>query len=458
MTSINSYAFYGCTGINGSIDLSNQTLINEYTFYGCTGINELKNTESLATIKQYGFYGCTGIRELNNLNKLTNIEQYAFYGCSGIAGSVDLKAITAIAQYAFMNCTGINELIISDTANSLANNTFTNCTGLTKLKIPCSLNSVVDTSTGWSAFSGVVNLKEITYSKGNGTGYNYSRSECTSTPWYYSRANELTVTFEEGIDDIGTNTFKDCIGITYVNIPKSLTKIRKAAFSGCTQIRKVNYASSMLQWQTIQFEEENDDIKNRTTVGVLNNNNGIADTGINLTSGNYKIETQIKNVSYSNSYNYIYGTGKNNFETYIDAQNKQLHFTNNNVSLNSNLSMKQNQVYTIIQEVKDGTMKAIVDGEEWITGSTTGEENSSGNLKLFASSANNYTTNMVIYYFKLYKDDTLVLDLEPVVRGALYEGKKAESNGFYDKVQKKFIYSSNEEFGLEGGIIVYNEE
>ena len=282
-----------------------------------------------------------------------------------------------------------------------------------------------------------------------------SNPRCDYTPWYYSKENELTITFEDGIDSIGTYMFKDCTGITYINIPKTVTKIRSSAFSGCTKIHQINYTGSSSDWALIAFEDGNDPIKSLTTPGVLNKNNGIADTGITL-SGNYKIETKIKNTSFASSYNYIYSTGQNNFETYIDATNKQLHFTSNGTTKNSTSAMTQNQAYVLTEEVKNGTMSATVDGSKWLTETVT--EGTSGNVKLFASSADNYTTNMVIYYFKVYKEDNLVLDLVPAIRGNTYEGKIAEKNGFYDKVQKKFIYSNNKEFELEGGVINCNEE
>ena len=453
VTSIGSYAFYNCKKMKGNWNLSpNLTTIGEKTFYNCYARIGEVNLNNLTSIGDNAFYQCTGITGNVNLTGIRTLGASSFSGCTGITGSINLTNITSIGSYAFNGCSKITEVNISEGVTSLSQYTFQNCTELNKITMPISLNAVYNTS--YPAFQGVVNLKEIYFTRGTGTGYNYS-SNYTYTPWYYSRNNEITVTFESGIDDIGASTFQNCTRLSYLNIPKSITKVGNSAFSGCTGIRMIKYEGEASDWSNIQFGTNNDNIKNLTTPGVLNNNYGLADTGITL-SGNYKIETKIKNVSYSNSYNYIYSTGSNSFETYIDAANKQLHFTNNSTALNSTNTMAQNQAYVVTEEVDNGTMKATVDGDTWITGNTTSA--TSGSLKLFASSSDNYTTNMIIYYFKLYKEGNLVLDLVPVIRGNEYEGKTAEQNGFYDKVQKKFIYSNNKEFGLEGGAIVCNEK
>ena len=461
ITSIAEYAFYGCSKMKGNWDISpDLNTINRYTFYNCKERKGTLNLEKLNLLGEKSFYKCTGITGIENTTNLKKINPYVFYGCYGIIGKVSIEGNTIIDSNSFEGCTGINELEIGDNVtNEIGSGAFYNCTGLKSLKMPISLKIIQNG--GNSIFSGITGLTQVNFTKGTGSGFNYQDTTSSyyprysATPWYYSKENELTITFEDGIDSIGTYMFKDCTGITYINIPKTVTKIRTSAFSGCTKIRQINYTGSSSDWASIAFEDGNDPIKSLTTPGVLNKNNGIADTGITL-SGNYKIETKIKNTSFASSYNYIYSTGQNNFETYIDATNKQLHFTSNGTTKNSTSAMAQNQAYVLTEEVKNGTMSATVDGSEWLTESVT--DGTSGNVKLFASSADNYTTNMVIYYFKVYKEDNLVLDLVPAIRGNTYEGKIAEKNGFYDKVQKKFIYSNNKEFELEGGVINCNEE
>lgn len=46
---------------------------------------------------------------------------------------------------------------------------------------------------------------------------NASRYAYKGTPWYYSRTNEISVTFEDGITSIGAQTFLDCTGLKMIN-------------------------------------------------------------------------------------------------------------------------------------------------------------------------------------------------------------------------------------------------
>ena len=79
ITSIGDWAFNGCSGLTGALDLSN-----------CT---------SLTTIGSNAFAGCSGLTgalDLSNCTRLTSIGDSAFYGCSG------LTSVT-INQYVFEN-------------------------------------------------------------------------------------------------------------------------------------------------------------------------------------------------------------------------------------------------------------------------------------------------------------------------------------------------------------------
>ena len=102
ITSISDYglyqAFYGCTGITGSIDFPKLTSVGNRglvdAFYGCTGITSV-SFPNLTSIGDVGLY-------------------FAFAGCIGIKGSIDFPNLTSIGDsgldYAFSGCIGISEL------------------------------------------------------------------------------------------------------------------------------------------------------------------------------------------------------------------------------------------------------------------------------------------------------------------------------------------------------------
>ena len=450
---IKDSAFYNCSNIESEVDLSNITSIGTSALYNCSKMKGDWNlSKEITQIPYSAFYGCSARTGELDLSDVTTIGESAFYGCTGITGKINLSKIQEITSYALYNCSNINDIEISDLAKSIVYSSFEYCTSVTKLKMPISLNVAAKSSYDYT-FRDITKLTEVTFTKGTGTAYNY-QSSYSYTPWYNSKDNNITVTFEEGIDDIGAGTFNGTTGLKYINIAKSISKIGDNAFNGCSNIRIVNYAGTSSKWKTIQFGTGNQTLTGIKTATLITNNNGTCNTGITL-SGNYKIETKIKPLQNSNSYNYIYGTGSSNFETYIALNDSKLHFTSNNKTTASNVTLKNNTSYTITEEVKDGTMTASVDGVECINETAT--EGTSGEVDLFASANGNCSGSFEVEYFKIYKDGELVLDLIPIITRKEYDGQTSEKQGFYDKIGKQFLYSNNKEFGLEGGVLNCNE-
>lgn len=50
------------------------------------------------------------------------------------------------------------------------------------------------------------------------------------------------------VKSIGDNAFKDCIGITSITIPDSVTSIGNEAFSGCTKLENIYYTGDIASW------------------------------------------------------------------------------------------------------------------------------------------------------------------------------------------------------------------
>lgn len=50
------------------------------------------------------------------------------------------------------------------------------------------------------------------------------------------------------VKSIGDNAFKDCIGITSITIPDSVTSIGYEAFSGCTKLENIYYTGDIASW------------------------------------------------------------------------------------------------------------------------------------------------------------------------------------------------------------------
>ena len=110
------------------------------------------------------------------------------------------------------------------------------------MKIPISVNTIPYGVKSTIPFAGCTNIKNIYFYKGNGVAANYGGTTGSTegllkhyehTPWYYSKDNEIAVTFEDGITSIGNYMFSDCSGlkkIIYNNVEYTSISLFKTAF------------------------------------------------------------------------------------------------------------------------------------------------------------------------------------------------------------------------------------
>ena len=166
VTSIGGSAFSGCTGLtsikvsagntkydsrnncNAIIETATNTLIA-----GC------KNTiipNSVTSIDNYAFSGCSSLTSITIPNSVTSIGSHAFYYCSGLTSITIPNSVTSIGWGAFSYCSGLTSVTIPNSVTSIGWDAFSYCSGLTSVTIG---NSV--TNIGVSAFSGCSNLKNV---------------------------------------------------------------------------------------------------------------------------------------------------------------------------------------------------------------------------------------------------------------------------------------------------------
>ena len=141
VTSIESGAFYRCSGLTGDLTLPN----------------------SIKTIGMQAFSYCTGFNGTLTLpNSLTTIGENAFDGCSKLTGNLTLpNSITSIGTAAFMDCSGFNgTLTLPNTITSIGRGVFFRCSGLTgNLTLPNSIKSIeYNAFSGCKGFNGTLTL------------------------------------------------------------------------------------------------------------------------------------------------------------------------------------------------------------------------------------------------------------------------------------------------------------
>ena len=200
--------------------------IGNGTLKGCVGTTRIDLPNSLVTLGSNVFSG-TGISSIEFPTKITEISSGCFSECKSLIKINISENIVKINDYAFDGCTALQELIIPDNITSIGSSyAFRNCTSLKRISLPISLNCVGVNG----IFNNVTNVEEIHFTKGSGKGIDYG-SGSSSSPWYISRNNNMTITFEEGITKIGNYTLNGCIGVKSVTLPNSLTELGTGIFA-----------------------------------------------------------------------------------------------------------------------------------------------------------------------------------------------------------------------------------
>ena len=201
VTSIRSYAFYGCSGLTSITIPVGVTSIGYSAFSNCSGLESV--VVEAGNTKYDSRNNCNAIIETatNTLvvgckntiipNDITSIGSNAFYGCSGLT-SIDLSgctSLTSIGGYAFYYCSGLTSIDLSGCTSltSIGDYAFRDCGGLTSIVIPASVTKI-----GRFAFQICTNLTSITF-------------EDTTSTWYYTSDYNYTNGTEIDVSDASAN-------------------------------------------------------------------------------------------------------------------------------------------------------------------------------------------------------------------------------------------------------------
>ena len=188
VTSIGSWAFGDCSGLT-SIEIPNSvTSIGNAAFYGTAWYNnqpggvvyagkvlyKYKGTMPENTsvevkagtlgIAGSAFAGCYGLTSIEIPNSVTSIGEGAFEGCSGLTSIEIPNSVTSIGDYAFYGCSGlksVTSLIPADKLFEIPSNTFL-YSDIPCLYVPYGAKEAYASTSGWSAFTNIVELEPET--------------------------------------------------------------------------------------------------------------------------------------------------------------------------------------------------------------------------------------------------------------------------------------------------------
>ena len=271
VTSIDRYAFSGCTRLKSVTIPNSVTSIGYNAFGGCTSLASINIPNSVTSIGDSVFYGCTSLASIDIPNSVTGINHYAFSGCKSLA-SIDIpNSVTSIGQYAFQGCTSLASIDIPNSVTRIGDSVFYGCTSLASVDIPNSVTGIGDSvfsgctsltnvdlkSCSYireKAFQGCTSLKNVTLSANLSSIGDFSFEGCTS----------LETINVNKVSSIGNSAFSGCTALTTVYLPTSVKTIGNGAFRYCTSLADVYYAGDAAQWNAIKIEPYNEPLTGAT--------------------------------------------------------------------------------------------------------------------------------------------------------------------------------------------------
>jgi hypothetical protein len=159
VTSIGTYAFYGCTSLALTSLPDSVTSIATSAFEGCTSLALTSLPENLKTLQQKAFYGCTALISIKSTSTtLGTIVLQAFQNCTALE-KIDLMTSGAISAQVFQGCSNLNAVILRKTTGIItlgASSAFTStpiASGTGYIYVPSDLLETYKAATNWSKYS-----------------------------------------------------------------------------------------------------------------------------------------------------------------------------------------------------------------------------------------------------------------------------------------------------------------
>jgi len=169
LTTIGINAFSGCTALTDITIPGLVTTIGENTFAECSNLSSVTfdtvsgtGGTSVTTIGSYAFGGCTALNGITIPDSVSSIESYAFYGCTALTGVKIPASVTSLGDSAFADNSSLRAAYFyGDIPTTLGYEIFTNAASGFAVYIPVG-NTTYDSWAAECAYT----LKEYSVYKG----------------------------------------------------------------------------------------------------------------------------------------------------------------------------------------------------------------------------------------------------------------------------------------------------
>ena len=215
------------------------TSIGSYAFRGCIGMNSITIPEGVASIGDEAFEDCTNLINVSIPVGVTSIGHSAFYGCSKLTRVTIPASVTNIGQSAFCGCTSLNRVVLSEGVTAIGSSAFYGCSNLTTIKIPAGVTQIA-----YQTFRDCSSLTSVEIPDG---------VTVIDSDAFYNCGKLTSIELPNSVTEIGASAFKGCWKLASINIPNSVASIEREAFSGCGSLTSIEIPEGITSLQKETF-------------------------------------------------------------------------------------------------------------------------------------------------------------------------------------------------------------
>ncbi len=226
------------------------TSIGAYAFDGCSSLKEIIIPETVSEIPDYMLYGCASLTHIGIPDSITKLGIYAFGDCTALetvtVGSNSV--LSTVADNCFRGCVSLAEISFPETISTLGKAIFYDCASLKSFVFPSRVTVVPENMFYQSGLENVTLNENITLIR----NLAFSGTQLTSIDLKNTKSlmngvfsyTPLTAIDLSKCSLTGTSTFEQCTELTEIDLSNQ-DHIYDSTFAGCSKLERVNFGNKL---------------------------------------------------------------------------------------------------------------------------------------------------------------------------------------------------------------------
>ena len=216
------------------------TSINEYAFKGCTSLKNITIPETVVTLGNEAFLNCASLESITIPDRVTAIGDDMFNGCSQLVSATIPDSVTSIGVATFADCSSLKEVTLPSNLKVITSSMFEGCAALEQITIP----ETVTLIQGY-AFKNCISLNQLVLPEHITEIKEFAIENCDAL---------TAITIPESVKKLGEGVFYDCDGLTDITIPAGVTTLGNRAFYDCDALTDVKLGTGITEIPASAFE------------------------------------------------------------------------------------------------------------------------------------------------------------------------------------------------------------